>query len=828
MDRLNRISVRHHRVVWWLLTGVIALSFVFLFQMLIYDSCMQKSEEMERTDVYGSWQTAVLGADMDTINDVKTHATVQSYGVSQFFGNVWTTEGEQLPKIGFVDEKTMAMEPIKLMQGRFPAAADEAAVELSYLTSLGASPELDQTISLKVIVTDARTREEKEVFKELKVCGIIQDYSRKMKGTSLDKRDYVSFFISRDNDLTQYQAMGNLVMQMKVPYADNCAELSHILGDNGQLIENNYTYFNLLPESDYQMSVEELKQDYKLMGIILLFSLVSAGFVWYYIRNQKATWFIYKSLGATIPELKRRVLQQVLHHLLLGLLLGSVLGVLLSRLIYQLAVQVGHYSGVWSISIHELIKWSLLDLMGMFAAITAGAAIYCEENPILNFIRAHRKKKADDGKLHVDYKKMRRKFEKIYSGFQLGVCLASAAFLLAASLMACYVYDREFDYQYVKETRTADYEFGSLFNLYDTQKHISEDDFQKINAIYGMRYVEALKSIGYLPMELIGNNKEQLESNYKQYQGFTLGVNPEGEASEYYMDEVDSGKVNRELFNKGEDVILYLPHNPENKEELAVYNRYFEESDYTPVQSASIKVGSELQVGNNMTVHVAGIITGFKNNIELGQIKKPFTVIGSYNFIHRLNTNHNTYEYLYMYTDKKVENNSRQTQSEVSNMKQGAGFYNNQELKDNYQRGYIKCLVLCLTSSFLFFCLLCIIKNFMWCNKKKYYQRIFSKYKTLSMDMERAKKRIMISQIKLEVICVVLSGVLLLCFRGFLRMKMMERNVEVDFVLIQHTLSTKWILKIPWNMLSIIYAFLILIDLIENMNHFRKCNVHVR
>lgn len=78
MNQFGKIITGHHKKIWRLLTGVMTLSFMLIHIILIFYSCTQQTAEEERKAIYGSWHAAVLGATPETINDLKTHATIKN------------------------------------------------------------------------------------------------------------------------------------------------------------------------------------------------------------------------------------------------------------------------------------------------------------------------------------------------------------------------------------------------------------------------------------------------------------------------------------------------------------------------------------------------------------------------------------------------------------------------------------------------------------------------------------------------------------------------------------------------------------------------------
>lgn len=285
MMRFALLNFRRTKKSWCLLMGVMILAYTFLTMLLIFFSSMNRSEEEQREKLYGSWHVALLNADGETREKLEHHATLERMGASRIYGKVLDQEGEELGKAGTADPNTMEMENIELMEGRFPQAEDEAAVERSSFSTLGAEPRLGETIEVRLAVRDSAG--EQIITRTYKVVGILQDYSEKMKGTTVDKHDYVTLLLTEQSGLSAYSERWNLVFRLQEKYLQNYGELMMISGYQGNMLLNNYTYFELGEESGYQWRKERGRECIIVIVVAVLCWVIICKNIVVYLRGQE-------------------------------------------------------------------------------------------------------------------------------------------------------------------------------------------------------------------------------------------------------------------------------------------------------------------------------------------------------------------------------------------------------------------------------------------------------------------------------------------------------------------------------------------------------------
>lgn len=739
---------------------------------------------------------------------------IKNYGVSNLYGNVIGNDGTELPKIGYVDTKTAEMEPIKLMQGKFPDAPDEVAVELSYLTELGYDVKLNQEITLQVQVRekDTSTGENEVVAKSLKVCGIVEDYSRKLKGTNLDKIDYVSFFISEDNPLTEYKMQENLVMQLKDSYMENYTELVDAVGVNGSLIGNNYTYFQMSGESGYQMSMDELKCDLVIVAVILIFSMVSGGFVWSYMKSQKELWRVCVSLGATMGRIRWMVMHQVLKRVLVSGGIGIF--VIFGTFFYKVCVS---YSVNWKL---DAVKFILLSLMnGFIILVISGLGMFDTQRwkARLKLLQCKYNWKKHKDKLSIDYKILGKKTIKACTGFQVKLCVITSVFLGVISIAFCLLYERKNDFEVTKSLRNAEYEFGSLFMLSNTQSSISGEQYNQLSEVYGTEYIELFQGVDKVRLEKSTNEKNN-HNLYNDNQGYVIGIETEGQAYDYYADEIDMGKINNGAFENGEEIIIVISDDILSDNMTSIY------SDDAPKSILKqIRVGDEAVLSKeniNLGVTVGGIIREFNQISEFQISDKSLTIIGSFNLMKKIKQKVETFEYFYMYMEN-AELNQIQEQLEMSTVVSGMRVVNNRAIVEEYQSKYLKCLFFVVVLCIMLITLYIFIRNYYWYNNQKRIGKFLSIIEMLAGDTRGMKKKIYLKTgfyfflfLGLSLVGVVIFMLGVFCCKN-------EIPASVNYLEYCWKTRELWMKGIPWTAIGTVGVIVIIDKLLENKKIFK-------
>ncbi|HIU76376.1 MAG TPA: ABC transporter permease [Candidatus Pelethocola excrementipullorum] len=688
MNKLAMLDFKRKKKSWRLLMSVMILAYTLIAIVSIFYASQDKMEEVQREVTYGSWHVALIGTDEETMKSLQNHATMEMAGISRTYGMVLDSKDDDLAEIGTVDENTIKMENIKLLEGRFPKNKGEVAIEMSSLAALGYLPSVNQNIKAKIRVKSQNEIE--EVEQEFFLVGIIQDYSVNLKGTTPDKRDYVSFFVSSDDNITGYQHTGNIICRLKEEFRDTYQELWKVRENNGKKLTNDYTYFDMSKESGYQWSLQMLERRSQLVFIMIALSLAICITAVKYLQSQDKNNLLIHKIGLEQKELKKIIYKEIVFINVMAAIIGCLLGVILSYILLGKLLKVFIYFKM-PIMLIILLEVSLCLLSSAF--IGFGLWIYnitlIKKIYVKLLIHRNRIKHKSNNK------SIKNSISKKLTNATIGKYFV---FIVVFYLIFYSIYNVSYkrnDYTFLGENEFADFSYGVLFSYYPPRFGIKEDVYNQIKKSYGICDIEAFKSVNYLPIfsEKLINNQyvDMLKDNYwskyakdNSAHGFVLGIKSRGESFDYFESQLDKGAIDKTKFDAGEGVILYLP------------NYYLDETGNIELakkgdkKETRIEVGDILQIQNGdskVNVEVEGIIYGFDNTNWRGKLGKPFVVLGSYKLCDLLSSNkaHDAYEFL----TANLKDNINEKQAEMEFM-QTTSKYTFANKRKSYQEYKVK------------------------------------------------------------------------------------------------------------------------------------------
>lgn len=596
MLKFALLNFKRTKKSWRLLMGVMILAYTFLTMLLIFFSSMHRSEEEQRERLYGSWHVALINTDGETMRKLEHHATLERMGASRIYGRLLDQEGEELGKAGTADSNTMQMENIELMEGRFPQAEDEAAVERSSLSALGIEPRLGETIEARLSVRDGG--EETVITRTYKVVGILQDYSEKLKGTTPDKHDYVTLLVTEQSSLSGYGERWNLVCRLQEKYLKDYRDITAIREYQGTILANNYTYFSLGEESEYQWR-RERGYDWGIWGgFLLVCSFFVLNEVRKYLETQQEQLLLLHRLGKKITDIRKMYVLCFCGINVLALIAGGILGIIFS------------FSG--KDTLHFNYKY--LGVSGIFANmfinILVIGRIYLKNRKILYY------------KKHMRVKKVTVFFTLKSVGTKSIIGL-----LMIWGIGLLVFYEKSDEYNKYNEIADYDYKIGNLLSYYPISNEVTEEQYKRLKKIYGIEKVSGYRVLNYIPFqwefEKYSNYREQLkETFWKPFTGsdeqqvFILGIDS-NEMYDYYVEQLDEGSINSEDFQKGESVILFLPDYYILEENNILVNSYDDfKLGKNTILKEEVQVGDYIEIKNkdySYKVKVDGIIRSFKD-----------------------------------------------------------------------------------------------------------------------------------------------------------------------------------------------------------------------
>ncbi|MDO4556936.1 MAG: hypothetical protein Q4B70_17630 [Lachnospiraceae bacterium] len=179
------------------LLGIILFLILFLgFSSIIYTDSYEQTLTEQRKTTYGSWHAALYQA-KDTIEKhLESHASVERIGKMIVAGNVVIDGESTLNGMGYIDKTLSSLGNITLLDGTFPEKENEIAIEASYLSRLGYSDQLGQTIHLTILCNNKPNDINSEPVKltyAFQLSGVIKDYSNQWNTSN---NTLVSFFVT--------------------------------------------------------------------------------------------------------------------------------------------------------------------------------------------------------------------------------------------------------------------------------------------------------------------------------------------------------------------------------------------------------------------------------------------------------------------------------------------------------------------------------------------------------------------------------------------------------------------------------------------------------
>lgn len=724
MTKLVLLNLKRKKKSWRMMLIVMTLAYTFLAMVLTFCSSLERTEEAEREADYGSWHVALIHADLESIERMKNHATVERAGISYTYGMVLDLKEKDLGKIGTADEHTIEMEKIRLLEGRFPKGDGELAAERSALTALGYLGEPGQQVSVKIQISQGG--EKREVQKDFTLVGIVQDYSSRIKGTTLDKKDYVSFFVDEAEE-GFVPSEGNIVFRLKEKSLEFYNEILREKGIRAEGVANNYTYYELMRDSAHRQ-MEKKQEQFKMIILgLYLFWAIFISTIFTYLKSQKDSIMILRKIGHEKRKTKRLIYIELLGVHTLAFLLGNISGIFLSYGLFSFLGYMTEFTGCFFIEWESFIFLAAIEVISSLVLLWTSVMILVNDRMLAN-----RKKRPQASK--------RKKFNwKVFIGKKdrlISACMIFVVFLLA--YMSVYTVSDIYSvyYQETIKEDVAVYEFGGLYNYYPARGYAEQEEYEKLKDVYGIEDIEGIKGLKYVSMEWKGMEQSDYidllcENFWPKYseknipQAFLIGVEPDKRFYKWYQDEIDVGKIDVAEFESGNEIILYLPKCFYDKDrnffsgENEVVSEMRHVNEYT---ERMISVGDQIKI-NGKTVKIGGIINSVAQENMSRKLVVPFSVIGSFTFCSQVDEAlTNSYEYLMIETKKQV--NVEQTEQELMQAKITLPFVNNRLLRDTILKDSKNILVLLIYVDFMCISFVLIYEKGRWeFNVKKYEKR---------------------------------------------------------------------------------------------------------
>ncbi|GEM_PF-4256810 len=688
-NNIVKLNLKKYKKSYISLFIVIILACIFTLSITIFNDSLLKTEEQQRKDIYGGWHISVCNSDATLYRDLVNHGTIKSIGKMTGYGYVLGTDKNAVGLIGSAEDNMVNM-GLSLMDGNFPKKDNEIAVEMSYLSMLGYSYELGQTIQLEIQSFNEENKEYGEIEKTYILTGVIKNYSSIWK---TDGNQLVSFFVT-DTSLKVSPVFENIFVTLKKEYAKNADELALLAANRGNFIKNDYTYY------EYTSNNKVWYEAY-LTGIILalIVTIISAFFIFniYYasFKEHNKSFIIMRCLGASKHQISILYFKELIMVLSTAFVAGIITGYLVSFIGYKIIRYYVTDNFVFYLDIVKLASLMLIIvffvlLFSMFAVFRIGKVpmtgnIKLQLESRIYYQRARKLKPLTIRHMVKIFNSAHRKDSVVYFLLSLGSFLVFAGTSYNA-------YQKFMEYYSINNVYTQDYDYGIMSSYSEPKSHIEEEEVDKIKNIYGIDYVRAYRSSNYIPVVWNGMEKSKYAEYLKndfflKYAGdnavYTTIYSLSDEAKDYkfYIDEIDEGNLSLNKFLRKDEVIIYLPviYKAQDEKMLSnvdkIYGTY--ETAYDEMTENTIEIGDELIVigeKGNVTVKVSGIIFNFNNKSSQSYLRRPYSIICNKSLYDRLVPNHKTYEYLQIYTN--INANYERTDVEISKISDGF-FINN-------------------------------------------------------------------------------------------------------------------------------------------------------
>lgn len=147
-------NLRQRRKQYTVMIIGIILAMVFSTSVILFIFSANETNTAKNQNDYGKQDFIVSGAELDEefYQTVKQDKMVTDYGIAHIIGFGYTDkDGDPMgTAIGWMDDKCREISCQSLLEGRYPEAEDEIAVERVALVRLGIEPKVGEQITLKV------------------------------------------------------------------------------------------------------------------------------------------------------------------------------------------------------------------------------------------------------------------------------------------------------------------------------------------------------------------------------------------------------------------------------------------------------------------------------------------------------------------------------------------------------------------------------------------------------------------------------------------------------------------------------------------------------
>lgn len=293
-----------------LILGII-LSMVFSSSVLFFLSCMQTSLDVSFKHLCGAQDAIYFDADEELMQQGISDGIIKEYGFAHVIGNGFTENSgkEHSYSIGYLDEKAKELSFQSFIEGRYPTAENEVAIEKSALARLAPDAKIGDEIIFTLYSQNGADLMQKAQTKKYTLVGIARnkkaniEFNIEMYGmaemlptvfvnneneTEIGGKEYlISYFTNANGEINFYQ------------YAD---ENNRFMIDN--VIDNNMTSYFL---NDVSRTITE-NLSFVIIFVFILLIASSMGIINAFnsnLNDRKKQIGMLRTVGATKQQIIR-------------------------------------------------------------------------------------------------------------------------------------------------------------------------------------------------------------------------------------------------------------------------------------------------------------------------------------------------------------------------------------------------------------------------------------------------------------------------------------------------------------------------------------------
>lgn len=154
----------------------LCLVIILLFFCQFFSENYQRKLDLQRKFTYGFHNGCAFDISEESANQLASHRAVSSSGTMFICGQIIDSKGQQLGAIGEVDEAFQQLEQLEFLEGRYPVAEGEIAVENALLDQLNIPYALGESISFQIAIDENTI-----VSRTYCLTGILKTYTTNWK-----------------------------------------------------------------------------------------------------------------------------------------------------------------------------------------------------------------------------------------------------------------------------------------------------------------------------------------------------------------------------------------------------------------------------------------------------------------------------------------------------------------------------------------------------------------------------------------------------------------------------------------------------------------------